>query len=106
MFRSHSTSSEANDPSVGIQYEMEDESQENRNCESTDFICSDTDANSSTDVRAYFDEPIADEAWLDNYRKAREEGRERRKDFELRWNGTMPVSTWYTYKIYLFPLCD
>ena len=72
MFCSNSTPSEASNPSVGIQYEMEDESQENWNCESTDFICSDTDADSNTDIRAYFDEPIAEEAWLDNYRKARE----------------------------------
>ena len=41
----------------------------NRNCESTDFVCSDTDAYSNTDIKAYVDEPIADEAWLDNYRK-------------------------------------
>ena len=60
MFRSNSTSSEASDPSVGIQYEMEDESQEDRNCESTDFVCSDTDADSNTDREAYFNEPIAD----------------------------------------------
>ena len=44
MLRSNSTSSEASNPSVGIQYEMEDEYQENRNRESTDFVCSDTDA--------------------------------------------------------------
>ena len=69
MFRSNSTSSEASNPSVGIQYEMEDESQENRNCEFTDFVCSDTDADSNTDIKAYFDEPIADKTWLNNYRK-------------------------------------
>ena len=48
----------------------------------------------NTNIKAYFDEPIADEAWLDNYRKKREEDRERRKDFELRWDGTKPVSTY------------
>ena len=99
-------SSEASDPSVGIQYEMEDESQENRNCQSIDFACSDADADSNTDIKAYFVEPIADEASLDNYRKKREEDRERRKDFELRWDGTKPVSTGYNYKINLFPLYD
>ena len=58
-------------------------------------------------IKAYFDEPIADEAWLDNYRKKREQNRERRNDFELLWDRTKPVSTWYTYyKINLFPLCD
>ena len=71
-------------------------------------FCSDTDADSNTynDIKAYFDEPIADEAWLDNCRKKRKEDRERRNDFELSWDGTKPVSTWYTFKINLFPLCD
>ena len=69
MFCSNSTSSEASDPSVGIQYEMEDESQENRNYEFTDFVCSDKDGDSNTDIRTYLDEPIADEAWLNNYWK-------------------------------------
>ena len=96
MFCCNSTSSEASDPSVGIQYEMEDESQENGNYESTDFVFSDTDADIHSDIKAFFDEPNADEAWLDNYRKKREEDCERRKDFELRWGGTKPVSTWYT----------
>ena len=59
---------------------MEDESQENRNYKSTDFVCSNTDADSNTDREAYFDKPIADKAWLDNYRKKREEDGERRKD--------------------------
>ena len=76
---------------------MEDESQENRNCESIDFVCSETDADSNTDIKAYFYKPIADEAWLDNYRKKRKENRERRKDFEQRWDKTKPVSTWHTY---------
>ena len=79
MFRSNSTSSEASDPSVGIQYEMEDESQEDRNCEFTDFVCSDTDAERNTDIKGYFDKPIAEEAWLDNYRKKYEEGWKGRK---------------------------
>ena len=69
VFRSNSTSSEACDPPVGIQYEMENESQENRICESTDFVWSDTDADGNTDIKVYFDEPIADEAWLENVKK-------------------------------------
>ena len=40
MFRSNSTSSEASNFSIGIKYEMEDESQENRNYESTNFVYS------------------------------------------------------------------
>ena len=102
MSCSNSTSSKASDPSVGIQYEMEYESQENRNYESTDFFCSVTDADSDTDIEAYFDKPIADEAWLDNYCKKPKEDCERKKDLKLRWDGTMPVSTWYNYKIKLF----
>ena len=41
MSYSNSTSCKASDPSVEIQYAMEDESQENRNYESTDFVCPD-----------------------------------------------------------------
>ena len=70
---------------------MKDESQENSNYEFTDFVCSD----GNTDIKALFDEPIAGEAWLDNFRKKREEDRLRRKDFELRWDGTKLVSTLY-----------
>ena len=35
-------------PSNGAQYKTEDESQENRNYVSTDFVCSDTDADCNT----------------------------------------------------------
>mgnify|MGYP001795259410 CR=1 FL=1 len=38
MLHSNSTSSEASNPSVGIRYEIEYESQENRNCESTELL--------------------------------------------------------------------
>ena len=55
--------------------EMENESHENRNYEHTDFFCSDTDADSDIDKEDYFDEPIADKAKLENYRKKREDDR-------------------------------
>ena len=103
MSESDSISSEGSDPYKGTQYEMEDESQENRIYDSTDFVCSDTDADSDSDIEAYFDEPIADKVWLQNYRKKREEDLERMADLQLRWDGTKPVTTWY--KINLFSLC-
>ena len=59
-------SNEGSNPSNGIQHKMEDEQQENRNYESTDFVCSDTDAASESVIEAYFgepDEPIVYEAW-------------------------------------------
>ena len=52
----------SSDPSNGIQYEMENESQEKRNNELTYFVASDTDADSDTDKEDYLDELIADEA--------------------------------------------
>ena len=41
---------------------MNDESQENRNHESTSFVYSDTDSDSDIDKEDYLDEPIAGEA--------------------------------------------
>ena len=41
--------------------------QENRNRESTDFVCY------NTHLKAYFVEQIANKAWLDNYRKKPDE---------------------------------
>ena len=69
----------------------------------TSCMCSDTDSNN--DIKACFDEPIADEALLDNYGKKCEEGRERRIDFELRRDENKSVSTWYTYKINFSIVC-
>ena len=46
--------------SNGIQYEMEDESLENRNYKFTDFVSFDADADNDTDIEAYFDQLIAD----------------------------------------------
>ena len=68
-----------------------------------DLVCSDTDADSDTDIEAFFDKPIADEAWLENQEK-QEDDSERMKDLQVRWDGTKPVSTWY--KINLFSLCE
>ena len=47
-----------------------------------------------SDVEAYFDEPMADEAWLQEYRRQREEDNERLRELQLRWNGSKPVPTW------------
>ena len=39
-------------------------------------------------------EPIADEAWLTEYYRKREEDEERMKDLELRFKGNKPVTSW------------
>ena len=62
-------SSEGSDFSNGFQYEMEDESRENRNYEYTDIIYSYVDTDSDTDIEAYLDKLIADEGWLEDEAK-------------------------------------
>ena len=42
---------------------------------------------------AYLDEPIADEAWLEEYHRKREEDNERMRDLEVRFKGNKPVTS-------------
>ena len=44
--------------------------------------------------RPYAGEPRADEDWLRNYRRRRNEERERREMLARRLNGTIPVNDW------------
>ena len=61
-------SSEGSDASKKIQNEIEDESHENITYEFTDFVRYDSvDVGSGTEIEFHFEEPIADEAWLENY---------------------------------------
>ena len=48
----------------------------------------------NTDLKAYFDEPIADEVWLEDYHRRREENNKRMAELELCWNGTKPITSW------------
>jgi hypothetical protein len=40
------------------------------------------------------DELIADEAWLEEYHRKREEDIERMRDLEVRFKGNKPVKSW------------
>ena len=48
----------------------------------------------NSDEEAYLDEPIADEAWLEEYHRKREEDNERMRDLEVRFKGNKPVTSW------------
>ena len=43
---------------------------------------------------AYSDEPVADENWLQEYYRRREEEAEKVKKLQLRWNESKPVTSW------------
>ena len=43
---------------------------------------------------AYSDEPVADENWLQEYYRRREEEAEKVKELQLRWNESKPVTSW------------
>ena len=43
---------------------------------------------------AYSDEPIADENWLQEYYRRREEEAEKVKELQLRWKESKPVTSW------------
>ena len=69
---------------------MEDERQESEKCDvqvDRTVDREDSHIEENTDLEAYFDEPIADEVWLEDYHRRREE-------LQLRWNGTKPITSW------------
>ena len=43
---------------------------------------------------AYLDETIADEAWLQEYHRRREENNERMRNLELPFNRNIPLTSW------------
>ena len=47
-----------------------------------------------THLGGYFDEPIADEVWLEDYHRRQEENNKRMAQFELCWNGSKPITLW------------
>jgi hypothetical protein len=48
----------------------------------------------SDEEGASLDELIADEAWLEEYHRKREEDNERMRDLEVRFKGNKPVKSW------------
>ena len=90
MSSSNSFSSVHSNPSASMPYEIEDELLE------SDFEVDREGGNidDDSDMEAYFDEPIADEVWLEEYNQRREEDNERMRELQLRWNGNKPVTSW------------
>ena len=90
MSSSSSFSSVRSNPSANMPYEIEEELLE------SDFEVGQKGGHvdDDSDMEAYFHEPIADEVWLAEYNKRWEEDEERMREWELRWNGNKPVTTW------------
>ena len=69
---------------------MEDERQESEKCDvEVDRTVDREDGHieENTDLEAYFDEPIADEVWLEDYHRRREENNKRMAvRASLEWN--------------------
>jgi hypothetical protein len=93
MSSSNSFSSVYSNASASMPYEMEDERQESEKCD-FEVDSEDSHIDDNTDLEAYFDEPIADDVWLEDYRRRQEENNERMAELELRWNGSKPVTSW------------
>ena len=86
MSSSRSNSSSYSNVSANNLYEVEDELKGSEK--------SDDEDNANSDIEAYFDEPMADEAWLADYLRRREEDEERQQQLQLRLNGNEPVTSW------------
>ncbi|XP_028394439.1 uncharacterized protein LOC114544657 [Dendronephthya gigantea] len=96
MSSSSSFSSVNSNTATIMPYEMEDERKESEKCDA-EFdpdIPEDSQMDDNTDPEAYFDEPIADNVWLENYNRAREENNQTMAELELRWNGRKTLTSW------------
>ena len=91
MSSSNSHSSVSSNSSISIPCEIEDEFVKTES--KAEFEAS-HGGHVDSDEKAYLDEPIADEAWLTEYHRKREEDEERIKDLELRFKQNKPVTSW------------
>lgn len=100
MSSSNSFSSAYSNPELELPYEMEGEREEiasNFEVEvddEGDQVDPNIDMESGDCMEAYFDEPIANEIWLAEYERKREEENMRLEELELRWTGRKPVDSW------------
>ena len=78
---------------------MEDERQEREKCDieiGLEDLGEDSHIDENTDLAMedYVDEPIADDAWLEDYYRRRKENNERMAELNLRWNGSKAGTSW------------
>ena len=73
MFSSNSFLSVHSNGSASMLYEMEGEHPESEKCD-VEFKSADSNIKENTDLEVYFDEPIADEVWLEAGRKQEKDG--------------------------------
>ena len=89
-----SLSSEHSNSSPITPYEVEDEQQESEksdlNADRVGHILMDED----TDLEAYFDEPLADDVWQEEYRRRKEEDNAKMNELNARLNESNPAASW------------
>ena len=93
MSSSSSFSSVRSSSSANKHFEIEEELLESEKSD-LDVQHEDGHVDDDSDIEAYFDEPIADEVWLAEYNRRREEDNERMRELQLRWNGDKPLVSW------------
>ena len=95
MSSSNSFSSTRSKASTSTPLEIEDEQHEYENLieKSRDEGTSSHDGENYY-MDAYSDEPTADENWLPEYCRRREEEAEKVKELQLQWNESKPVTSW------------
>ena len=93
---SNSFSSTHSKASTSTPLEIEDEQYESENLieKSHDEGTQGSHDGENYYMDAYSDEPIADENWLQEYYRRREEEAEKVKELQLRWNESKPVTSW------------
>ena len=79
--------------SANKHYEIEEELLESEKSD-LDVQHEDGHVDDDSDIEAYIDEPIADEVWLAQYNRRREEYNERMRELQLLWNGDKPLVSW------------
>ena len=93
MSSSSPFSSVRSSSSANKHYEIEEELLESEKSD-LDVQHEDGHVDDDSDIEGYFDEPIADEVWLAEYNRRREEDNERMRELQLRWNGDKPLVSW------------
>ena len=100
MSASNSSSSVQSNWDVGTPYEIEDEHRESEKSGSENEQgtsgghVGNVIVEAANEIGAYCDEPIADEAWIRDYYRKKEEENERMRELQLRWDRTKPVTLW------------
>ena len=94
MSSSTSLSGEHSKSSPITPYEVENELQESEKSDIDADRVGHIQMDEDTDLEAYFDEPLADDAWQEKYRRRKEEDNAKRNELNSRLNESKPVASW------------